>query len=76
MEPIIGKVTPDMVLSNAFEKARRLDIEHLPVIVSSEDDGFVGVLDCRAVHRSLSAEVLARQQKADTMSGLEATLDV
>ncbi len=67
MEPIIAKVTPDMALSNAFEKARRLDIEHLPVIVSTEDDGFVGVLNCRAVHRLLSAEVLSRQQRADNI---------
>jgi Kef-type K+ transport system membrane component KefB len=73
MEPIIAKVTPDMALSVAFEKAKHLDIEHLPVVVSSEDDGFVGVLNCRAVHRSLSAEVLSRQQKADAMSGLETT---
>jgi len=75
MEPIIAKVTPDMALSDAFEKAKFLDIEHLPVVVSSEDDGFIGVLNCRAVHRSLSAEVLLRQQKADTMSGLETTLE-
>jgi Kef-type K+ transport system membrane component KefB len=75
MEPIIAKVTPDMALSVAFEKAKRLDIEHLPVVVSSEDEGFIGVLNCRAVHRSLSAEVLSRQQRADTMSGLETTLD-
>ncbi len=67
MEPIIAKITPDMALSNAFEKARRLDIEYLPVIVSTEDDGFVGVLNCRAVHRSLSAEVLSRQQRADNI---------
>ncbi len=74
MEPIIAKVTPDMALSDAFEKAKHLDIEYLPVVVSSEDDGFVGVLNCRAAHRSLSAEVLSRQQKADAMSGLETTL--
>ena len=67
MEPIIAKVTPDMALSVAFERAKRLDIEHLPVVVSSEDDGFVGVLNCRAVHRSLSAEVLSRQQRADNI---------
>ena len=67
MEPIIAKVTPDMALSVAFERAKRLDIEHLPVVVSSEDDGFIGVLNCRAVHRSLSAEVLSRQQRADNI---------
>ena len=67
-EPIIAKVTPDMALSDAFEVARRLDVEHLPVIASNEDEKFLGILNCRAVHRSLSAEVLSRQQKADSIA--------
>jgi Kef-type K+ transport system membrane component KefB/predicted transcriptional regulator len=67
MEPIVAKVTPNMELSEAFEKANRLDIECVPVAASSQDDRFVGVLDCRAAHRSLSAEVLSRQQKADSI---------
>ena len=67
MEPVIAKVTPDTGLSEAFEKTKRLDIEHLPVVASSEDDRFVGVLNCRAVRRSVSAEVLSRQQKADNI---------
>ena len=67
MEPVIAKAMPDVALSEAFEKTRRLDIEHLPVVVSDEDNRFVGVLNCRAVRRSLSAEVLSRQQKADNI---------
>ncbi len=67
MEPIIAKVTPDIALSEALERARRLDIEYLPVVASNEDDRFVGVLNRRVVSRSLSAEVLSRQQKADSM---------
>jgi Kef-type K+ transport system membrane component KefB/predicted transcriptional regulator len=67
MEPLIATVTPDMPLSEAFKKTKRLDIEHLPVVTSDEDKKFVGVLNCRAVHRSLSAEVLSRQQKADSI---------
>jgi len=67
-EPIIAKVTPDMALSEALERARRLDIEYLPVVASNEDDKFVGVLNRRAVGRSLSAEVLSRQQKADDIA--------
>ncbi len=67
MEPIIARVTEDIALSEAFEKTRRLDIEHLPVVASAEDNKFVGVLNCRAVRRSLSAEVLSRQQKADNI---------
>jgi Kef-type K+ transport system membrane component KefB len=67
MEPLIAKVTPEVSLSEAFERTKRLDIEHLPVAASLEDDRFVGVLDCRSVRRSLSAEVLSRQQKADSI---------
>ena len=68
MEPIETKVTPEMALADAFEKTGRLGLEHLPVVVSDEDDRFAGVLNCRAVHRSLSAEVLSRQQKADSIA--------
>jgi len=67
-EPVISKMTPEMPLSKALERAKRLDVEHLPVVASEKDDSFVGVLDCRAVARSLSAEVLSRQQKADNIA--------
>jgi predicted transcriptional regulator len=65
MEPIIATITPEMALSEAFAKTKKLDIEHLPVVASTESQELVGVLNCRAVRRSLSAEVLARQKKAD-----------
>ena len=64
-EPVVASVAPDMELSRAFKKSKRLDIEYVPVTISDQDASFVGMLDCRAVHRSLSAEVLKRQQKAD-----------
>jgi Kef-type K+ transport system membrane component KefB len=70
MEPIIGKVTPDMALSDALEEIRKLNVEHVPVVASSKDDSFVGVLGDRAVRRSLSAEVLSRQQKADSIASV------
>ncbi|MHC4727803.1 MAG: cation:proton antiporter domain-containing protein [Planctomycetota bacterium] len=66
MEPVVAKITPDMPLSEALEKMRKLDVEHIPV-VTSDGDKFVGVLGSRMVRRSLSAEVLSRQQKADSM---------
>jgi Kef-type K+ transport system membrane component KefB len=69
MEPVIAKLTPDMQLSEAFEKTNQLIIEYLPVVVSQKDDKFHGLLDCRAVRRQLSAEVFSRQQKADSMAG-------
>jgi Kef-type K+ transport system membrane component KefB/predicted transcriptional regulator len=72
-EPIITKITPNMALSDAFEKAKQLDLEHLSVVFSGEDDKFAGVLSCRGARRLLSAEVLSRQQKADSMHNVEYT---
>jgi len=69
-EPIIGKVTPDMALSDALEEIRKLNVEHMPVVASSRDDSFAGVLGDRAVRRSLSAEILSRQQKADSIASV------
>lgn len=66
-EPVIATTAPGLALADALEQARHLDIEHLPVIVSSEDKRLIGVVDCRAVRRKIAAEVLARQQKADMM---------
>jgi len=66
-EPIVEKLTPDIALAEALEEARQLDTEHIPVTASSEDNSFIGILNCRAVRRLLSAEVLARQQKADNI---------
>jgi len=70
MEPVIAKVTLAVALSEAFEKTQQLDIEHIPVVASDQDERFVGILDCHAVRRSLSAEVLSRQQKADSMQSV------
>ncbi len=66
-EPVIGSATPKTTLAEAFENAKSLDIEHIPVIETGDDgsEKFVALLDCRRVRRSLSAEVLARQQQAD-----------
>ncbi len=67
MEPIIARVTPQMPLSEAFEQAKRYDLEYLPVVTSEEDTTLVGLLDCPSVRRALSAEVLARQERADNI---------
>jgi len=74
MEPVIAKMTPDIPLSEALENANRLYTEYVPVVASQQDDSFVGLLDCRAAHRQLSAEVLSRQEKADNIPGFETTL--
>jgi len=70
MEPIIAKATPDLELAEAFEVTRRFSTEFLPVVASRQDESFSGVLSVHAAHRQLSAEVLAKQRKADSMYGL------
>ncbi len=70
-EPIVEIVTPDMTLSEALDKTKQLAIEYLPVVDSGAGGRFIGVLDVRAVHRQFSAEVLSRQQKADSVHSVE-----
>jgi len=64
-EPVAAKVTPDVALSEALEKIRRLDIEYLPVVAAGDGDKHVGILSLRSVRRRLGAEVLAKQKEAD-----------
>jgi len=66
MQPVAARTTPDIALAEALDKARQGWVEYLPVVASEEDDRVVGVLDVNAVGRQLAAEVLSRQQKADT----------
>ncbi|MCK5581877.1 MAG: CBS domain-containing protein, partial [Candidatus Omnitrophica bacterium] len=63
-EPVIATITPDIPLKQAFEHAIKMDIEHLPVVSSDRENKLLGLLDIKAVHRFLSAEVLTRHQKA------------
>jgi len=70
MQPVVARTTPDIALAEALDKARERGVEYLPVVTSEEDDRVVGVLDVNAVGRQLAAEVLSRQQKADTTGSL------
>ena len=72
-EPVIASITPQVPLSKALARARKLYLQYLPVVASDTDNTFQGLLDVEAVHRSLSAEVLSRQQKADSMHGSVST---
>jgi len=73
-EPVVAKITPDVMLSEGIERMKQLDVEYLPVIASQENDKFIGLLDSHAVHRQLSAEVLAKQREADSKYGFGFTL--
>ena len=65
MEPVGETITADMPLSEAFAQARRFGVEHLAITERAAGEKFLGVLDCVAVHRGLSAELLERQRKAE-----------
>jgi len=71
MEPVVARATPGMPLSEALQRAHRYHVDHLPVVASEDDGTLAGLLDCPAVRRSLSAEVLARQEKADSAHGVQ-----
>ncbi|MEN6575762.1 MAG: cation:proton antiporter [Phycisphaerales bacterium] len=71
MEPVVTRITPQMSLSEAFHRAKRYNLDYLPVVCAEGEDALVGVLDCPAARRSLSAEVLSRQEKADSIHGTQ-----
>lgn len=66
-EPVVARLTPELVLSEGLSRTKEFDVEHLPVVVSETDNKCVGVLDSKLVRRRLSAEVLARQQRAESV---------
>jgi len=68
-EPVTARLTPEIRLSDAFDKIKQLGIEYVPVVDSRQSDKFLGVLSHNAVQRKLSAEVVAKQHEADSMYG-------
>ena len=68
-EPIEDKTSWHTPLTEAIERMKKYNLEHMPV-VSSEDDKLVGVLSWRDVNRKISAEVLKKHEQADEMACL------
>jgi Kef-type K+ transport system membrane component KefB len=66
-EPAVDMVTSDTALSEAVELMEHNRIESMPVVVSKQNKEYAGVLELRAMHRQLSAEVLSKQREADSM---------
>ncbi len=62
-----AKLNPQVSLAEALDKIKYLDVDYLPVVSPDNGDKIIGVLDARAVHRRLIAEVLAKQREADSM---------
>jgi Kef-type K+ transport system membrane component KefB len=67
-EPVLDKVTPEMPLGKAFEVLRKNDYQELLITAAADDDRLLGVLDHRATHRKLTAEILRRRRTADGAS--------
>jgi Kef-type K+ transport system membrane component KefB len=67
MDPVASTTIPEHQLAEAIDHMKDLDIEYLPVVTTHETNKYVGILDIRALHRHLSAEVFARQNEADKM---------
>ena len=67
MEPVASTTVPQHQLAEAIDHMKDLDIEYLPVVTAHDSNKYLGVLDIRALHRHLSAEVLAKQNEADKM---------
>ena len=63
----MGKITPNKPLKEAMEHMRQYDLEYMSVVADDQSDELVGILDYRMINRKISAEVLARQQKADSL---------
>ena len=76
VEPIAATITADIPLGDGLDKMKKFEVEYLPVVTSQEANKLSGLLTARAVHRQLSAEVLAKQSEADRMYGLGATSKV
>ena len=60
----LQSINSNMLLSEAVEMARELSLDVLPVTVSPTDKTFLGLLDTRFLHQTLTKELLTKQQKA------------
>ncbi len=65
MRPVPDTVTIQTPLDEAVTRMREQELEYLPVVAAEGDTHLAGMLELAAVNRSLSREVLRRQQLAD-----------
>ena len=65
MTPVPDTVAEQTPLAEAITRMREQELECLPVVAGAEDPKLVGMLELRAVNRSLSQEILRRHQLAD-----------
>jgi len=67
MEPVVCKIAPDVPLQQALQTRTKLDVEYVPVVSRAGDQTLKGVLSFPAVRRRISAEVLHKQRRADSL---------
>ena len=65
MQPAADTVTENTPLAEAMTRMREQELEYLPVLASEDDPRLVGMLELRAVNRSISQEILRRRDLAD-----------
>ena len=68
MTPVPDTVAEQTPLIEAVTRMREQELECLPVVAGAEDPKLVGMLELRAVNRSISQEILRRHQLADGQS--------
>ncbi|KKL87043.1 hypothetical protein LCGC14_1938670, partial [marine sediment metagenome] len=65
MQPAADVIAEGAPLSEAVTRMREQHLEYLPVVTGEDNASLVGMLELRAVQRSLSGEVLRRHRQAD-----------
>ena len=71
MEPAPDAVTEQLPLADAIDRMRQQELDCVPVLSEPVNGGaghLVGMLELRKVNRTLSQEILRRQQQADSFA--------
>ncbi len=69
MEPVPATVPEGAALDEAMTSMREQHLEFMPVVAGEDNPHLTGVLELRAVNRSISQEMLRRRQLADEELG-------
>ena len=65
MQPAPDTITEDTPLAEAMTRMREQELDYLPVLAAKDDPRLVGMIELRAVSRSISHEILRRRELAD-----------
>lgn len=59
--PVLA-IFPSMLLTEAVELAKEMSLDVLPIVKSSTDNSFLGLLDTRFLHQMMVRELVLRQE--------------